>query len=64
MGTAPVHRGLAALALAMNGAVAARRPTCSSTGSTVAVVVVAVVALFAWLWFGLGLVRRAQAGAH
>jgi cation transport ATPase len=52
--------GLAALALAMVGAVALVTDVLFK-GSTLVVTVVAVGLLFAWLWFGLGLVRRIQA---
>jgi hypothetical protein len=49
--------GLVALALAMNGAVALVTDLVYK-GSTLVVTVVALAALFAWLWFGLGLLRR------
>jgi len=52
--------GLVALALAMIGAVALVTDVLFK-GSTLVVTVVAVGLLFAWLWFGLGLVRRFQA---
>jgi hypothetical protein len=52
--------GLVALALAMIGAVALVTDLLFK-GSTLVVTVVAVGLLFAWLWFGLGLVRRFQA---
>jgi cation transport ATPase len=49
--------GLVALALAMNGAVALVTDLIFK-GSTLVVTVVSVGSLFAWLWFGLGLLRR------
>jgi hypothetical protein len=52
--------GLVALALAMIGAVALVTDVLFK-GSTLVVTVVAVGLLFAWLWFGLGLLRRFQA---
>ena len=51
--------GLVALALAMNGAVALVTDLIFK-GSTLVVTIVVVGSLFAWLWFGLGLVRRLQ----
>jgi hypothetical protein len=51
--------GLAALALAMNGAVALVTDVIFK-GSTLIVTMAVVGSLFAWLWFGLGLVRRLQ----
>jgi hypothetical protein len=51
--------GLVALALAMTGAVALVTDVLFK-GSTLVVTVIAVGLLFAWLWFGLGLVRRFQ----
>jgi cation transport ATPase len=51
--------GLVALALAMNGAVALVTDLIFK-GSTLAVTMVVVGSLFAWLWFGLGLLRRLQ----
>jgi cation transport ATPase len=51
--------GLVALALAMNGAVALVTDLIFK-GSTLVVTVVVVGSLFAWLWFGLGLLRRVQ----
>jgi uncharacterized membrane protein len=49
--------GLVALALAMNGAVALVTDLIFQ-GSTLVVTVVLMASLFAWLWFGLGVVRR------
>ena len=51
--------GLVSLALAMVGAVALVTDVLFK-GSTLVVTVVAIGLLFAWLWFGLGLVRRVQ----
>jgi cation transport ATPase len=51
--------GLVALALAMNGAVALVTDLIFK-GSTLIVTIAVVASLFAWLWFGLGLVRRLQ----
>jgi cation transport ATPase len=53
--------GLVALAVAMIGAVALVTDVIFK-GTTLVVTVVAIGMLFAWLWFGLGLVRRMQAG--
>ena len=61
MGNRQFIAGLTALALAMIGAVALVTDVLFK-GSTLTVTVVAVGVLFAWLWFGLGLVRRTQAG--
>ena len=61
MGNRQFIAGLTALALAMIGAVALVTDLLFK-GSTLAVTVVAVGLLFAWLWFGLGLVRRGRAG--
>ena len=61
MGNRQFIAGLTALALAMIGAVALVTDVLFK-GSTLAVTVVAVGVLFAWLWFGLGLVRRSQVG--
>ena len=49
--------GLVSLALAMIGAVALVTDVLFK-GSTLVVTVVAIGLLFAWLWFGLGVVRR------
>jgi Family of unknown function (DUF6328) len=49
--------GLVALAVAMNGAVALVTDLVFK-GETLVVTVAVTVSLFAWLWFGLGLVRR------
>jgi Family of unknown function (DUF6328) len=49
--------GLVALAVAMNGAVLLVTDILFQT-PTVIVTVVCVAALFAWLWFGIGLWRR------
>jgi hypothetical protein len=51
--------GLIALALAMNGAVALVTDLIFK-GSTLAVTVVLLGSLFAWLWFGMGIVRRVR----
>jgi hypothetical protein len=51
--------GLVALALAMIGAVALVTDVLFK-GTTLVVTLVAVGTLFAWLWFGLGIVRRVQ----
>jgi hypothetical protein len=49
--------GLVALAIAMNGAVALVTDLIFK-GDTLVVTVTVLSSLFAWLWFGLGLVRR------
>ena len=60
IGTRQFLCGLVALAVAMNGAVLLvtdflfRAPT-------VIITMVCVASLFAWLWFGIGLWRRARA---
>jgi VIT1/CCC1 family predicted Fe2+/Mn2+ transporter len=51
--------GLAFLAIAMTSAVLLVTDFLFSKGTTVVVTVV-VFALFAWLWFGLGITRRIQ----
>ncbi len=51
--------GLAALAIAMNGALLLVTDFLFQT-RTVALTLVATVSLFAWLWFGMGLWRRAR----
>jgi hypothetical protein len=51
--------GLASLALAMIGAVTLVTDVLFK-GSTLVVTAVAISVLFAWLWFGYGLVRRVQ----
>ena len=51
--------GLVALALAMNGAVALVTDVLFK-GSTLTVTVVTMASLFAWLWFGMGLIRRVR----
>jgi Family of unknown function (DUF6328) len=51
--------GLVALALAMNGAVALVTDLLFK-GSTLTVTAVTLASVFAWLWFGMGLVRRVQ----
>jgi hypothetical protein len=51
--------GLVLLALAMNSAVLLITDVLYTSG-TVVVTVAATLSMFAWLWFGLGLVRRAQ----
>jgi hypothetical protein len=53
--------GLVALAVAMNGAVALVTDLIFK-GDTLVVTVALVASLFAWLWFGLGLVRRLRGG--
>lgn len=57
LGNRELLLGLVALALAMNGAVALVTDLIFK-GTTLVVTVVIVGSLFAWLWFGLGLVRR------
>jgi hypothetical protein len=59
LGTRQVIVGMALLALAMNGAVLLLTDILF-TATTVIIVVTASTALFAWLWFGLALVRRAR----
>jgi hypothetical protein len=58
-GTREFLCGLVALAVAMNGAVLLVTDVLFQA-TTVIVTVVCVASLFAWLWFGLGLVRRAR----
>ena len=59
IGTGQMLIGLAALALAMNGAVLLVTDVLFEAG-TVTVTVVALAALYLSLWFGFGLVRRVQ----
>ena len=59
IGTAQMIIGLAALALAMNGAVLLVTDVLFDTG-TVTVTVVLLTTLYLTLWFGFGLVRRAR----
>jgi Family of unknown function (DUF6328) len=59
IGTGQMLVGLAALALAMNGAVLLVTDVLFASG-TVAVTVVLLATLYLTLWFGFGLVRRAQ----
>jgi hypothetical protein len=54
--------GLVALALAMNGAVALVTDIIFK-GTTLVVTVAVVASMFAWLWFGLGLLRRLRGSA-
>jgi hypothetical protein len=57
MGTRQFLCGLAALAVAMNGAVLLVTDVLFKA-TTVIIVVVCVASLFVWLWFGVGLWRR------
>jgi hypothetical protein len=57
VGTAQFVCGLVALAVAMNGAVLLVTDVLFQA-TTVTVTMVCVGALFAWLWFGIGLWRR------
>ncbi len=59
IGTAQMVVGLLALAVAMNGAVLFVTDVLFDSGTTI-VAVVCLGALYATLWFGLGLVRRLQ----
>jgi hypothetical protein len=59
MGSRFAIAGLVLLALAMNSAVLLITDVLYTPG-TVVVTVAATASLFAWLWFGIGLVRRAQ----
>jgi membrane-bound acyltransferase YfiQ involved in biofilm formation len=59
IGTAQMIVGLAALALAMNGAVLLVTDVLFDAG-TVTVTVILVATLYVTLWFGFGLFRRAQ----
>jgi VIT1/CCC1 family predicted Fe2+/Mn2+ transporter len=59
LGSRMAVAGLACLAIAMTSAVLLVTDFLFSKGTT-AVVTVVVFALFAWLWFGLGLTRRLQ----
>jgi hypothetical protein len=57
VGTVQFVCGLAALAVAMNGAVLLVTDFIFKA-TTVIVTVAAIASLFAWLWFGIGLWRR------
>ena len=57
VGTVQFVCGLAALAVAMNGAVLLVTDFMFKA-TTVIVTVAAIASLFAWLWFGIGLWRR------
>jgi membrane-bound acyltransferase YfiQ involved in biofilm formation len=59
IGTMQMLAGLAALALAMNGAVLLVTDVLFEAG-TVIVTVVGLATLYFTLWFGIGLVRRVQ----
>src|SRR4051794_41481029 len=59
MGTRQFVCGLVALALAMNGAVLLVTDVLFQA-PTVIVTVAGVATLFSWLWFGIGLWRRAR----
>jgi hypothetical protein len=59
LGTRQTIAGLALLALAMNGALLLMLDLIFHT-TTVAVLVALMTSLFAWLWFGQALVRRAR----
>jgi hypothetical protein len=59
IGTGQMLIGLAALALAMNGAVLLVTDVLFEAG-TVSVTVVLLATLYLTLWFGVGLVRRAK----
>jgi len=59
MGTRQFVCGIVALAVAMTGAVLLVTDVLFQAATTV-VVVVGVAALFAWLWFGIGIWRRWQ----
>ena len=59
MGTRQFVCGIVALAVAMIGAVLLVTDVLFQTTTTI-VVVVGVAALFAWLWFGIGLWRKWQ----
>jgi cation transport ATPase len=59
IGTRQFLVGLAALAVAMNGAVLLVTDVLFKA-PTVIVTVVCVASLFAWLWFGVGLWRRTR----
>ena len=63
MGTRQFLCGLVALALAMNGAVLLVTDVLFRA-PTVIVVMLCVGTLFVWLWFGIGLWRRAQRRAR
>jgi hypothetical protein len=57
VGTRLLILGLVALALAMNGAVLLVCDVLFGP-ATVVVTVIATTSLFAWLWFGMGLLRK------
>jgi cation transport ATPase len=59
MGTRQFVCGIVALAVAMTGAVLLVTDVLFKAATTI-VVVVCVAALFAWLWFGIGLWRKWQ----
>ena len=59
MGTRQFVCGIVALAVAMTGAVLLVTDVLFQAATTI-VVVVGVAALFAWLWFGIGLWRKWQ----
>jgi len=59
LGTVEFLVGLAALAIAMNGAVLLVTDVVFG-GNTVPVVVVCLAALYFTLWFGLGIVQRVR----
>jgi hypothetical protein len=59
MGTRQFVCGIVALAVAMTGAVLLVTDVLFKATTTI-VVVVCVAALFAWLWFGIGLWRKWQ----
>jgi cation transport ATPase len=59
MGTRQVVCGIVALAVAMTGAVLLVTDVLFQAATTI-VVVVGVAAVFAWLWFGIGLWRKWQ----
>src|SRR4051812_21773942 len=59
LGTGELLAGMAALAIAMNGAVLLVTDVLFSAG-TATVTVVLLTTLYLTLWFGLGLVRRVQ----
>ena len=59
MGTRQFVCGIVALAVAMTGAVLLVTDVLFQAATTI-VVVVGVAAVFAWLWFGIGLRRRWQ----
>lgn len=60
LGTRQTIVGMALLALAMNGALLLLMDIIFHAVTVVAAVVAGMAALFAWLWFGLGAVRRVR----